>query len=133
MLNVVDVGLRAVAWSADTKRKGTPMSDDIIRLADNLIGPADRRRLESYGAHVIQHGWATRYGWGEEDGDPRFDIFHGGADEALAARIGRHRERHEFFAADADGQEITAGTLDHVMAELDTRLERQSGGFDAGA
>ncbi len=109
------------------------MSDDIIRLADNLIGPADRRRLESYGAHVIQHGWATRYSWAEEGGDPRFDIFRGGADEQLATRIGRHRERHEFFAEDAAGEEIAAGTLDHLMAELDVFLQGRDDGFDTGA
>ena len=105
------------------------MNDDIIRLAENLIGPADHRRLESYGAHVIQHGWATRFSWSEEDGDPRFDIFRGGADERLAVRVGRHRDRHEFFAETAEGQRIAGGTLDHVMAELDVFLESDRGGI----
>ncbi|RDC71092.1 hypothetical protein DLJ49_16320 [Rhodovulum sp. 12E13] len=109
------------------------MSDDIIRLAENLIGPADRRRLESYGAHVIQHGWATRYAWSEEDGDPRFDIFRGGPNEECAVRVGRHREADEFFAEDAAGQQITAGPLDHVMAELDIYLEQRSGHAPHGA
>jgi hypothetical protein len=95
------------------------VSDDIIRLAENLIGPADHRRLESYGAHVIQHGWATRFAWSEQDGDPRFDIFRGGADE--------------FFAEDAAGQQIVAGPLDHVMAELDAFLEQRSGHVPPGA
>lgn len=99
------------------------MSDRIVRLDDNLIGPADHRRLESYGAHVIQHGWATRYAWAEQDGDPRFEIFRGGPDETLAVRIGRHRDLHEFFAEDAAGQQIVAGTLDHIMAELDAYLQ----------
>jgi len=109
------------------------MSDDIIRLAENLIGPADHRRLESYGAHVIQHGWATRFAWEQEDGDPRFDIFRGGADETLAVRVGRHRDRHEFFAEDAGGQQIAAGTLDHVMAELDRFLDTGNGDAPLGA
>ncbi|WP_439155965.1 hypothetical protein [Yoonia sp.] len=106
------------------------MSDRIIRLAENIIGPTDQKRLESYGAHVIQHGWATRFTWTEHDGDPLFDIFRGGADEHLAARIGRHRDRHEFFAEDAAGQQIAAGTLAHVMAEIDTFLKTGSGGGD---
>lgn len=103
------------------------MSDDVIRLAKNLIGPADNRRLESYGAHVIQNGAATRFAWGEQDGTPHFDIFKGGADEVLAARIGRHRDRHEFHAEDRAGQEIATGTLDHVMAELDRFLQVRPG------
>jgi hypothetical protein len=109
------------------------MSDDIIRLADNPITPADHRRLESYGAHVIRHGLATRYGWAEEDGDPRFDIFRGGAEEWLAARVGRHRARHEFVAVDADGAEIVAGPLDHVMAGLETYLREGAGAPPPGA
>ena len=109
------------------------MSDDVIRLAENLIGPADHRRLESYGAHVIQHGWATRYAWSEEGGDPRFDIFRGGADEELAVRVGRHRAQDEFFAEDAAGQQVAAGALDHVMAELDAYLEQRSGHLPPGA
>lgn len=109
------------------------MSDEIIRLSDNPITPADHRRLESYGAHVIQHGWATRFTWSEEDGDPRFDIFRGGADEWLAVRIGRHREKHEFFALDSEGAEIVAGTIDHVMARLDAYLQDGGDGLPPGA
>ena len=109
------------------------MSDDIIRLALNLIGPADHRRLESFGAHVIQHGRATRYAWSEEGGDPRFDIYRGGADERLALRIGRHRAEHEFFAEDAAGQQVAAGTLDHVMAEVDAYLEQARRPLPPGA
>lgn len=102
------------------------MTDDVIRLADNPIGLADRKRLESYGAHVISHGWATRFAWGEQGGDPRFDIFRGGAAEHLALRIGRHRGADEFFATDAGGQTVVAGTLDHVMAELDSWLRAKA-------
>ena len=109
------------------------MSDDIIRLAENLIGPADHRRLESYGAHVIQHGLATRYAWSEEGGDPRFDIFRGGPQEELAVRVGRHRLEDEFFAEDGTGQPVVAGPLDHVMAELDAYLQQRSGRFPPGA
>ncbi len=98
------------------------MADDVIRLAENLIGLADRKSLESYGAHVISHGWGTRFAWDAEDGDPRFDIFRGGADEHLALRIGRHRSTDEFFAEDAGGQIVVSGALDHVMAELDDWL-----------
>lgn len=109
------------------------MTDDIIKLAENLIGPADHKRLESFGAHVIMHGRATRFAWSEEDGDPRFDIFRGGADEELAARIGRHRDLHEFYAEDAAGRQIATGTLDHVMAELDAYLDHDKGDLPPGA
>lgn len=109
------------------------MNDDIIRLAKNLIGPADHRRLESYGTHVMQTGLATRFAWSEESGDPRFDIFRGGPDEVLAARVGRHRAQHEFFAEDAGGQQIAAGTLDHVMAELDAYLRGGPSGLPPSA
>lgn len=98
------------------------MSGNVTRLADNLIGTADRESLESYGKHAIVHGWATRFAWDEEDGDPRFDIFRGGANEELALRIGRHRERDEFFAQDSAGRQIVAGALDHVMAVMDAWL-----------
>lgn len=98
------------------------MSNKVTRLANNLIGTTDREILESYGKHAIVHGWATRFAWDEEDGDPRFDIFRGGVNEELALRIGRHRESDEFFAQDAAGQQIVAGTLDHVMAEMDAWL-----------
>lgn len=109
------------------------MTDDVIRLADNLIGLADVKSLESYGAHVISHGWATRFAWGEDGGDPRFDLFRGGADERLALRIGRHRSADEFFAEDAGGQIVVSGALDHVMAELDEWLAAQGRGGSASA
>lgn len=102
------------------------MSDEIIRLASSLIGLPDRKSLESYGAHVISHGWATRFGWNEDGGDPRFDIYRGGAEEHLALRIGRHRSADEFFAEDAGGQIVVSGTLDHVMAELDNWLRAKA-------
>ena len=47
------------------------MSEDVVRLAANPMTPADRRRLESYGSHVIQHGWATRFAWAEDGGGRR--------------------------------------------------------------
>ncbi|WP_101069168.1 hypothetical protein [Roseovarius salinarum] len=104
------------------------MTDEIIRLADNLIGLSDRQALESYGAHVIGHGWATRFAWAwDADGDPHFDIFSGGADEVLAARIGRDRAAHVFYALDAEGARMVEGTLDHVMAELDRRFAAAHG------
>jgi len=98
------------------------MNNNVTRLAKNLIGTADRESLESYGKHVIVHGWATRFAWDEENGDPRFDIFRGGADEELALRIGRDRKADAFFAQTAAGQEIVTGALDHVMAEVDAWL-----------
>lgn len=109
------------------------MSEDVVRLAANPMTPADRRRLESYGSHVIQHGWATRFAWAEDGGDPRFEIFRGGADETLALRVGRDRARHEFFAEDAQGRRVAAGTIDHLMAELDAHLQDAAEGDAGGA
>lgn len=99
------------------------MADEVVRLPSNLIGLADRRRLESYGAHLVSHGLATRFSWSEDDrGDPHFEIFRGGADEVLAARVSRNRQEDVFYADDALGQRIVSGALDHVMAVLDEWL-----------
>lgn len=99
------------------------MTDDITRLPDNLIGLDDQKKLESYGAHAISHGWATRYCWSnDKQNNPQFEIYRGGANEVLAARIIRHRIEDEFIAEDAEGVKIAAGTLGHVMFKLDQSL-----------
>lgn len=101
---------------------------EIIRLADNLISKEDREQLQSFGGHIIAHGRATRWHWDRNDkGDDVFEIYRGGADEALAARITRNRKLDAFYAHDAGGKVITAGMLDHVMAELDRYFMRLHG------
>ncbi|MFC7048342.1 hypothetical protein [Emcibacter nanhaiensis] len=96
---------------------------DIIKLPDNLISNDDRQKLESYGAHEIARGRATRFHWTEsEQGDPLFEIYRGGAVEELVLQIGRHREQDEYYALDPSGQDLTSGSLDHVMAQLDRKL-----------
>ena len=93
---------------------------DIINLPEDFIGKEDERRLESFGGHLIGRGYATRWHWNREHGiDVAFEIFRGGADEALFASIRRDREQDIFCATDAAGRNIGEGTLDHVMAVVD--------------
>lgn len=93
---------------------------EIINLADNIISKEDREQLASFGGHTIAHGRATRWHWDKADnGDDVFEIFRGGADEELAVRVSRNRELDAFYAHDAMGKVISAGVLDHVMAELE--------------
>lgn len=90
------------------------------KFPDNVIGKEDRERLESFGGHTIAHGRATRWHWGkDENGGDVFEIYRGGADELLGARVCRDRDRDIFFAQDDLGQPIGSGELEHVMAELE--------------
>lgn len=101
---------------------------DIIRLPDNFIGKEDHERLESFGAHMIAHGRATRWHWDKDtDGDDVFEIYRGGADEVLIVRINRDREKDTFRAEDAAGHAIASGALDHVMAIVDQKLALDHG------
>jgi drug/metabolite transporter (DMT)-like permease len=107
----------------------TRMTDEIAHLPDNPMSHADRKALEAYGAHVIAHGWATRFHWDEDDdAGPRFEIHRGGAAEFLEARVGRSRAHHAFYAEDVHGVVFATGTLDHVMAALEERLSDAHGG-----
>lgn len=93
---------------------------EIFTLPNNFIGREDEKRLESLGAHLISHGYATRWHWSREHGvDVTFEIFRGGADESLLASIGRDRENDVFYAQDYFGDIIDEGSLDHVMAVVD--------------
>lgn len=103
-------------------------SDKVIALPDNLIGREDRQRLESFGGHEMARGRATRFHWDkDENGNPVFEIFRGGNKEKLVVRIGRHREKDEFFAEDSAGNTLVTGALDHVMAVLDKKLAHDHG------
>lgn len=104
------------------------MTDKVISLPNNPITPPDQEKLESFGGHEIARGRATRFTWNQDEGgDPVFDIYRGGANEKLAIRIGRHREKDEFYAQNGSGKSIVTGTLDHVMAVLDKNLARDHG------
>ena len=85
--------------------------------------------MESFGGHTIAHGRATRWHWDKDsNGDDVFEIYRGGADEVLAARISRNRKMDAFCAHDGIGKLIEAGTLTHVMAELEKYFIRSHGG-----
>ena len=92
----------------------------VIHLPDNFIGKADREKLESFGAHVIVRGRATRWHWAKDvGGGDIFEIYRAAPREGLMARIRRDRPRDLFRAEDASGGLIVAGTLEHLMAVLE--------------
>ncbi len=100
------------------------------KLPDNFIGKEDRERLESFGGHTIAHGRATRWHWGkDQNGDDVFEIYLGGADESLGARVRRDRDRDIFVARDDRGRSIGSGELEHVMAELEQYFSRLHGEY----
>ncbi len=97
----------------------------IIRLAENFIGKEDKERLEHFGGHLIATGRATRWHWAQDDdGADLLEVYHGGADERLFARIGRHSRLDEFYAEDRAGRQLGSGQLDHVMAVLEEIADR---------
>lgn len=99
-----------------------------IRLPDNFIGKEDREKLESFGGHTIGRGRATRWHWTQDaNGDDVFEIFRGGVNEESAARICRDREQDAFRACDHWEQDIAAGALEHVLAELELYFKRLHG------
>ena len=93
---------------------------EIINLAENIISRENREQLASFAGHTIAHGRATRWHWNKAaNGDDLFEIFRGGAEEVLAVCISRDRKMDAFYAHDAMSNEVAAGELDHVMAELE--------------
>jgi hypothetical protein len=100
----------------------------IIRLPSNFIGKEDGERLESFGGHSIAHGRATRWHWDKDaEGNDLFEIYHGGVEEVLLARVSRDRQLDAFCARDAAGWAIASGPLEQVLAELDAYLVRAQG------
>jgi hypothetical protein len=100
----------------------------VIRLPDNFIGKEDRDKLESYAGHTIARGRATRWCWGKNaDGDDRFEIHTGGANDRLAVTVSRNREQDAFFMFDAAGRLITTGTLDQVFVVMENYFIRIHG------
>lgn len=93
------------------------MNDKIVNLPSHFIGKEDEQKLESYGAHLISHGYATRYHWKKENGIiVAFEVYRGGADEEFLFAIRRNQEGDYFFLEDANGAHAGRGTLEHVMA-----------------
>jgi hypothetical protein len=91
-----------------------------ISLPNNFIGKHDREKLESFGGHTIAHGRATRWHWAKNaDGDDVFELYRGGENEVLAARILRDREHDVFSASDGSEKSLASGTLEHLLAELE--------------
>jgi hypothetical protein len=100
----------------------------IVTLPENFIGKEDRERLESFGGHTVAHGRATRWNWRKDsDGDDVFEIYRGGDNEILIARINRDRKRDTFCARDATGGPLVSGSLEHVFAQLDAYFARMHG------
>jgi hypothetical protein len=98
---------------------------DIIKLPANPIGREDREKLEGFGGHTIGHGRATRWHWDTDaGGSDVFEIYRGGADERLAARISRERTLDAYCAHDAEHRLLASGTLEHVLAELEVHFAR---------
>ncbi|MCG6867367.1 MAG: hypothetical protein LJE91_01165 [Gammaproteobacteria bacterium] len=101
---------------------------EVFVLPDNFIGKEDREKLESFAAHEISHGRATRWAWSRRgNGDDRFAIYRGGVNEELVAIVGRDRKADAFYAGDGDGKPFVTGALDHVMAGLDEWLAELHG------
>lgn len=106
----------------------------IIVLPHNFFTPEDRKALESFGAHELSRGRATRYHWGERnEHEPVFEMFRGGADEELVFWIARDQTQNMFMASDPRGRMIVSGNLSHVMAELDDKLLIEHGEEDRPA
>jgi hypothetical protein len=101
---------------------------NIIKLVDNIINKHDQEKLESFGGHTIAHGRATRWAWARDDKhDAVFEIFRGGANEELIARVYRDREHDVFIVCNEPDATISTGTLEHVMAEMEKYLMRIHG------
>ena len=106
------------------------MGGNVIELPDDFIGKEDEARLESFGAHLVGHGWATRWHWNRDHGiDLAFEVFRGGSNEELFLAIRRDRAKDVFYVCDAVGRRVEEGKLEHVMAVADSmaRTLKRSG------
>ena len=99
---------------------GNNMGNKIINLEENIINRNDQQKLQNFSGHSIAHGRATRWHWTHDDRNSAvLEIFRGGENEKLAVRIYRDRTHDVFNASDSQGQQISSGALDHIMAELE--------------
>lgn len=94
--------------------------DKLVRLPRDFISKTDESKLESFGAHLIAHGAATRWHWQRSNGiDTAFSIYRGGPNEELLVDIARDSSRDVYYATDADGKTLTKGSLEAVMTVVD--------------
>lgn len=101
---------------------------NVVELPENFIGVEDAEKLESFGAHLISHGRATRWHWNREHGiDVAFEIFRGGPHEELMFAVRRDRDNDAFYVADPAGAVVEQGSLDHVMAVIDAIVRATNG------
>jgi hypothetical protein len=101
---------------------------DVLHLPEDFIGNEDRTKLESFAAHLIAHGRATRWHWIETGGVAvALQIFSGGARaEKLMVRIARDRTDDCFYAEDAAGARLADGRLEAIMTVIDSFARERS-------
>ncbi len=98
------------------------MKDKVVKLPDAFFSKEDEQRLESFGAHLIAHGKATRWRWARQNGiDVAFDVYRGGPDEELMFSFSRDRERERGYyqLTDAAGRTLEKGKLERLMFTAD--------------
>lgn len=100
------------------------MKDKVIKLPDAYFSKEDEQRLESFGAHLIAHGKATRWRWVRKNGiDVAFNVYRGGPDEVLMFSFSRDREREGergyYLLTDATGRTLEKGKLERLMFTAD--------------
>ena len=88
----------------------------ILLLADTSIGKPDRLRLESFAAHLVAHGWASRWQWQRKRGLAMTLHVYKGSGEQPLFFLNRSRADRAFFAKDSAGRIIAQGPLPHVLA-----------------
>lgn len=100
----------------------------IIELPDNFIGKEDREKLESFAGHTIARGRAVRWHWDHTDnGDDVLEIYQRNSDDKPDICVTRNRELDEFRAHNAWEDLVAAGTLQHVLAVLESYFARRHG------
>jgi hypothetical protein len=98
----------------------TANDDNVVKLPSDFIGKTDESKLESFGAHLIAHGAATRWHWRRSGGvDTAFLIYRGGRNEKLLVSIARDSSRDVYYANDPNGRKLTKGSLEAVMTIVD--------------
>ncbi len=104
------------------------MTDKIIELPHDFIGMEDQARLESFAAHLIARGLATRWHWRRVRGiDVAFEIYRGGANEVLFCSIRRNHEHNVFYVQGGSANLRGRGKLDHLMASIDATARAAHG------
>ena len=85
-------------------------------------------KIEGPAALEAQLCFVQDWHWARDDKhDAVFEIFRGGANEELIARVYRDREHDVFIVCNEPGGTISTGTLEHVMAEMEEYFMRIHG------